>query len=248
MSIKKSSKITTTKPISQTTPPPPLLKEGEIAVTGVLREMQLEEKDIRESQLKYGIYQLTQINAEDLAKLPAGGSSLLIEKPLNNANTYLGKCTQIIGKIDETWLEETKDQRQAGTLFAHEGIAFIPLELTKLEYSKCSPYVDKTQEDIDLIKSYNNEKQSFSGVVKRMARVVPDLGPYDYELTLDKPFIDDENAAGIDLEVKDLLIAPAYNKTWIQLEENMGKRVTLSGYMTWGFAESRYFLVTEVEN
>jgi hypothetical protein len=102
----------------------------------------------------------------------------------------------------------------------------------------CSPYYGSGE-------PANATYVTLSGLLKRFERPAPDID-YDYTLALDEPYLDENNATGLNMYVKNYVVIPSTSALWLKLEGNIDKHVTLDGYFSWGFAESKYFTVTGV--
>jgi len=90
------------------------------------------------------------------------------------------------------------------------------------------------------------DNTTFTGTIIRMVRPSPDI-TYDYILKLDKPYRDDNNASGMTLNVDQLVLLPGGAKVWETLENNIDKKVTLTGWFEWGYAETKHFVVFSIK-
>lgn len=89
--------------------------------------------------------------------------------------------------------------------------------------------------------------ETYMGTLKRIARPSPEI-PFDYSLDLISP--PETHGAlngGSGLPQKSIIIVPNNDVIGGQLKLFVGKKVSVSGTPSWGFAETDYLDVTKVE-
>lgn len=209
-------------------------------MTGILREMGLDEEFKTKRFISEGLFQLTKLNTDDGKKLPYKATSLFIEKYPNDLTDLVGKCVTVKGKLDVDWITKI-DKTLKENKFMYEALVFIPSSVDKNDYSKCDGYTDSSGVIPEASKTV-----TLSGIIKRQPRLVPDVGPYDYILILTEPYISEENASGKPQKIGSISIAPQNNDVWAKLESKIDKATAVEAYELWGYFESKYLLVTRV--
>jgi hypothetical protein len=151
--------------------------------------------------------------------------------PSNKSNEFIGKCVTLTGVIPNEWkgvkLGETLDRS-----------AINVLSVSALDFTACK--TTYTPGVIDTTKV-----QSWNGKIERENRPACDIG-YDYKLTLTTPYMDNNNASGQPLLVKDLVMIPNTDALWKIFEQNINKTVEIKGESKGGYAESTYILVNDI--
>lgn len=180
--------------------------------------------------LRVSDFELTHFTSENNT-LGIDPQIMFIEDTNFDYQAFVGKCVRAKIKILEYPNYSVRD--------AYMG---IPVNITSLSFannqSACKYYSQKGD-------PINAEYLTLSGTLKRLERPSPDVD-YDYTLTLDEPYLDTNNAAGLNMYVKNIVIMPGSNSLWLDVENNIGKHVKIVGYFSWGFAESKYFRVTSI--
>lgn len=82
---------------------------------------------------------------------------------------------------------------------------------------------------------------TFKGVIQHSLRPAPDIA-YDYKIVLDEPYLDKYSSVG----GPEPYYAKEYEINIFDALKYVGKHVVLEGYLAWGYAESRYFVVTKI--
>jgi hypothetical protein len=83
------------------------------------------------------------------------------------------------------------------------------------------------------------------GVIQTAERPAPDIA-YDYQIELISPIYDPLNASYPDLPISSLVIIPKTEIQERELVKNLGNEVTVSGYLSWGYAESRPLVLESI--
>ncbi len=153
----------------------------------------------------------------------------------------VGKCIKTSGSVKKGW--ESLDKSEYNGTFTY---GYSVLEPNKnpqvLDFSKCSSYPATPVGEKD-----ESVKRVLSGVLVHTDRFAPDMS-YDYLLILDKPNVEPLNASGINnFKLEQYDVSPLDNNTWKNFEENINKKVTVTGYMRWGYAESTYLETHEIK-
>lgn len=193
-------------------------------VIGVVRTTGLTDQEKKEIGLNFGDYQITDFNKVD-GKEGLDGYYLETNDP--QYKVLLGQCVRSEGATKLL----NNDQSY------NRGI-FIPTRIEKNNSLICGHYTSTVTEENNEI----FEEIKFTGVLGRFNRPSPEIN-YDYELKLDQPFIDEDNASGLPQEIKSVIVVPNDGQIWKKIEDNIDKKVNIYGYMLSGFAESRYFEV-----
>ena len=94
--------------------------------------------------------------------------------------------------------------------------------------------------------STKEKVMTFSGKLMRFERPAPDIA-YDYQLELDTPYIDNNNASGMPQTLKSIIVLPSTQEISLQLENHIQKNVSVQGEWRWGYAESKVFMVTDLK-
>ncbi len=197
-------------------------------VIGVLRTAGLSEKEKQNLGIDTGEYQIT-----DLAEsVNSQYARYFIVNTIDQANLMIGKCVQAQGEI-----------RPEKTSFTDPSIAnaFISLSsISLLDYSRCSPY-----QNLPTAKTPTQTTQIFFGTIERMDRAAFDIY-YDYQIKLNEPYLDHENASGLPQTTLTLVVIPATNAIWQKIEENLGEKIQIVGTFEWGYAETKHFTIKEL--
>ena len=146
---------------------------------------------------------------------------------------WLGKCVRVVGNIPEEW--KNKDMNDS-----YQRLALNITNVEKINNSTCNPYPQTP-----LVNS-NQEKLIFEGTIIYGKRPSPDTG-YDYQLKLVKPFIDQNSPVGRPQEISLIDVIPSTNNIWSKLESNINKKISVEGYMVWGYSESKYLETISVK-
>lgn len=209
-------------------------KANETVVTGVFRTSGLSEEEKQKFGLTTVNYQITDFG--DYQKVYQEEQVMGYYLLSNNvSDELLGKCIRVAGSIPEEWKNKNKAD-------AYDRLALNVTNVDKIDNSNCNPYA-QTQPNID----NTQEKLVLRGEVVRAKRPAPDIG-YDYQLKLTEPFIDKFSSAGSPQKVSLIDISSTTNNLWNELENNINKEISVEGYMAWGYAESRYLQIVDIQN
>lgn len=200
---------------------------GELQTTGFT------ESDISWYNLEDGEYQLTYLGEIDSDKIADYEivTRVFIEPQGEDIDRYWGKCVSISGDLQE----------EVGGLLKKVGYGNdIPVfDLKKIEEvdeSKCSKVYS--------VEPIGTEKfdGSISGELTRSVRPAYDIS-YDFELKLTEPSL--ELSGGSGLLTESIYVSPI-SSVADEFTNSLDKKVKLEGYLTWGYAESRHFVVTKI--
>lgn len=159
----------------------------------------------------------------------------------DTAGDYLGKCVRIKGEVAEGW--QNVDQANGFTIDGKYTFRRSLLELSELTQANlqdCLSDYDNTQG----IPSGLDERTEIIGTIKIGERPAPDIS-YDYRIIPDSPFYDISMATGNDEVVDFVDIVPGTDEMELAFLINLGKKFKITGAMVWGYAESRYLIVTD---
>jgi len=206
--------------------------ENTISVTGVIRSAGLME----EEKVKFGLpnvkYQITDfVQGSESADIY--GYYLITND--DTLGSLMGKCVKVAGTVPGEWKE-----KDLGNPFTYSRSALDLISFENLDYTSCNPYSNITADPSD------EQKFTLQGVIIHDERPAPDIG-YDYIFTPDKPFYDKFSPAGSGQYTSVISASPSSKNTWIDTENNIGKKVEIEGYMLWGYAESKYFEIISVK-
>jgi len=216
--------------------------EPDQTFVGVLREMNLDDESKKNAQLIDGQLQLVLLNKSDRAKLPKGTTSLFIEDYPDGVRSLLGSCVSLKGKLSKDWINGTQSQRNANSDFTYKGVVITASAIDKIDFSNCEGYTDNSSE---MTKGQTSDV--YTGQVQRLARVSPDVGPFDYIFVVDTPIESATNPSGLIQKTTWVPLTPANNTVWEAIETNISKNLVIEAYKLSGFAESQYLYVTRVK-
>ncbi len=193
-----------------------------MTITGVVRASGLSPDEKTKLGLHFSDYQLTDLNLPIKDAKTALGYFLETDNP--ELAKLLGQCVSFRGlpkNIQTTY----------------ERLAFQPLAIQNLYPYYCNPY-----KSTPLSGQPEGNKRTYQGTITHFPRPVPDVA-FDYQLILEKPITEDYGASGSSQKTSQILIMPANNQIWQDLEKKIGNTTTLTGYKTTGLAQSHYLLV-----
>ncbi len=205
------------------------VQSGSLTLTGVIRTSGLSDDEKQRLGLFGVSYQITDLSKKDKEDLD--GYYLLPSD--QKLETFLGKCVHVIGTEPTEWLSRDKtDSYQRSTLVLNS--------INQIDGAECSP---------SLATSVGNnsgaKKLTLQGIVENSTRPAPDIY-YDYQVKLAKPLLDEYNASGLPQEVSRIIVIPESKDLWVKLMDSVNLEVEIQGYMEWGYAESKYFKLTEL--
>lgn len=213
--------------------------EESYEITGIFRDMFLDEETKAEIMLTTGRYQLVQLNPEDVKTLPYDVTGIYLESTPEKPNTYLGKCVTIKGTLDKEWFDKTTQAREDKKRFIFDQIAIKANSIEKMNFKECSGYPD-----ISASSDFTSaEKVILTGVIERIARDQPDIGPYDYIIEVPEEDAQESTEAAFvaELRAEGYIVAeslptdrtrlvPMNNSVWEKLEINMREKAAIEGY------------------
>lgn len=215
-------------------------EERSVTLTGIIRSGGLSKEEKTKLGLNFSNYQLTDFNIGQYQAGKVYGYFLESNDP--EIKNFEGKCVEVKGKIKEGW-GNLQDQRfELNNQYTYNRLAFVHEEVNQKNYADCQIFPDPKPINRTSFKKI----EKVSGIVEHALRLAPDIS-YDYRLRLAKPFIDPLDASGNPKVYPFLDISPLNQTILLELERNMGQKVTVEGEMTWGYAESRYLKVISVK-
>jgi hypothetical protein len=215
------------------TEPPVNVRNGAedlVTLIGVVQSSGLRDEELRSLNLQGVRYQLAEVNANDYN---VSGAFLVN----GNLSQLVGKCVRVQGDFVEGWEGVNMDSSSISGVFAYGRTALNVISTERLNYDNCTIY-----EEVEPFDMQFHQRRQFIGTVDRVERPAPDIG-YDYVINLNEPFEDPLDAAGPGIARDTLVIMPGSNSIWRTIEESMGAQVLLEGFMTWGYAETRHFVI-----
>lgn len=153
---------------------------------------------------------------------------------------YLGRCVSITGKIVNGWENLEENNYIINGKWTYGRSALVVNDVSIIDVNNCVYDFDWINGRVD-----GQEYEKFVGQIGFAERPAPDIS-YDFEIILPKPYEDDRNATGRAIWRDALDISPGTDEILVQLLENIGKDVEIYGYWEWGYAESRFFMVTAI--
>lgn len=188
---------------------------------------------INQTMVKYAKYQVTYLNTKENV---IGADSLtdkfdgafLIGKDAD-IEKYWGQCVEVAGSLTNDVANEDLVDNFYRVFMNVDSIT---------PSTKCT---------IEITANPNNTaSKTFKGTIVKAERPEPDI-TYDYKLMLTTPYTDAENASGLEQKVTEIIITPASKEMFDAIRSNYNKKVEISGEWIWGFAESKFFLVSNIK-
>ncbi len=206
------------------------LVEGYFKKNGLIRTTGLSalagEKELM--MLTHSDYQLTNLKPDKTKIKDVDYDGFYIEDTDFDYPALVGNCVEV----------EVQSAIESTASFAnYKRFPAKVLSLSSVPREKCNPYTNAPKA--------SGASTSITGTLERMTRPSPDIF-YDYILNFDEVVTDTNNASGMTQEVKSYVLVPSSDKTWGDLEDNIGNQVSIDGTFEWGFAESKYVLVSKV--
>ena len=90
------------------------------------------------------------------------------------------------------------------------------------------------------------ETLTFTGIIEPMTRPAPDIN-YDFALHLDEPFLNKLSSLGPDTMETSLVLIGDTDTIQNQIAAKVGKHVSVTATLEWGYAESQYLKVIEIK-
>lgn len=218
------------------------IDENQITLIGVLRTSGVSDHMAAGWSISKPTYQITSLTTKfSYSNIEFDGAYLVnSDVPLEK---YLGRCVQLKAGVQELSKSFINGDYLVNGEYTYKNLLLYPIKVQPLLFLFCKPYNNKlSSEDIEK----DPQRLLVTGTMGRLTRDTPDIG-YDYEIILDIPYIDPLSSAGPSKQKNSILVVPATNSIWEKIERNIGKRVTLDGHMSWGYAESRFLLVRTLE-
>ena len=153
---------------------------------------------------------------------------------------FLGKCTWIRGVIKPGWENVQQSGFKLNGNYTYRRLALIMRnEVSHLDNTDCGK--------IFIHKPYSEaNKIILSGILQYAQRPAPDID-YDYQLKLDNPYKDNNNASGMEQTVDTVIILPADYEISEQINSFIEKKVQVNGSWQAGYAESKFFSIESIE-
>lgn len=212
-------------------------QEKSLTIIGVMRASRLLPEEKTKLGLLESSFQVTDWPIKKPSNSQVYGYFLEASDP--KFETYLGKCVEVKGKIKRGWKNVNKNKFNINKQYTYQRSAIIPESVVERESSTCDPY------SVKATSAKTSLKKTYSGKLARENSGAPDTG-YNYKLIFDKPINETWGSTGSQ-ETSDIPLVPSNNPVWLGFEGNIGKRVTVVGHKTWGYAESEYLLVTQID-
>lgn len=210
----------------QLNPPTIPVEPNSVTAVGVLRTSGLSDDEME----RLGIYPDFQVS--DVAADPQSTVQGFYLLTPDIDVTLSGECVKVSGVIAEGWVDHPDSYSRS---------ALEKVKLEKLDNTLCNPYrnpgggVPEGQASV-----------RFTGTLLLNRRPAPDIG-YDYQLKLDQPFLDNDSPAGSPQWVSSVEVVPSSDVIWRSVQENLNRKVTVEGFMLWGYAESKYFRAESIQ-
>jgi hypothetical protein len=188
-------------------------------------------------------YQLTKSLVLDGWLEKITGMFLVVNNNLD-LQSYLGKCVMVNGKIKNGWEDIISKNYKINGKWTYNRSALIVDSIKVKDLDLCIGNYDRTIKDKNVQEGL--EYKTAKGTLGFTKRTAPDIS-YDLEIILDEPFIDELNASGNPVLTKRLDISSGSDEIYKQIISNIGKNAEASGYMEWGYAESRFLSVDKLK-
>jgi len=203
---------------------------NEITKIGIIRTAGLSDEEKQKNDIASVQFQLTDFGRNEASQNLQGFYLLANNKSIE---TLVGACVAVTGTIPLEWKNKSQND-------PYNRSVLRITKIEKLDNSKCNPYAQASAGDTG-----ESKKLTFRGAIKRATRVSPDIN-YDYQIQLKEPYLDNTSASGSPQETSSFDIIPSTNETWISLENNINKEVEITGYLAWGYAESKYIDIVSI--
>ena len=215
-------------------------KEETLSLTGMVMTSGLSDSEKKVLDIKADYQLIKGINSEDW---PEKINGMFLENLNIDYSKYHGKCVYLTGKIKKGWEDLQRDNYEINGMWSYYRSTINTETIKPLEYKEC---IGKNYTLDHGNRTDNTEYKVALGTLNFTKRPAPDISE-DIEIILDKPFIDDQNASGQPVITKRLNITPATDEIYLKMLENIGKKAEVSGYMVWGYFESRYLNVYSIQ-
>ncbi|MCA9371653.1 hypothetical protein KC726_02020 [Candidatus Woesebacteria bacterium] len=194
-------------------------------ITGIVRTSGLTQEEKKLFKLTDGSYQVTEL---DQNKYAIGG--LFLEGDMDFAS-YINVCVAVTGTIDPRWVEAIIHNSTLQGRYTYDRFAMNVTHMATLGLEYCT-YTLPGQE------LFTGENKTLTGTILTFSRPAPDIA-YDYVLITSHPNT---------LESEEVILVPQNYQILSAINEGVGQKITVSGTMQQGYAESQYLHVTRVTN
>jgi len=158
-----------------------------------------------------------------------------------NLSQHLGNCVEISGKIKDGWENLLINNYEINGVWTYYRSALNVSKINKIDIEKCIIDYNTIPKDIKYFK-YKTVVGTLSFTKKRPA---PDITS-DLEIKLDEPFMDENNASSQPVLITTMEIAGGTDELYIQILNNIGKKVEAGGYIQTGYAEGTYLNINRL--
>lgn len=159
-------------------------------------------------------------------------------------SNYLGKCVSVSGKINSGWESLENNKYEINEKWTYNRSAMVVNKIDVTDFNNCIVSHDRAVKDKKTLEGLDYKVAK--GVLEFGKRPAPDIS-YDFIIILDEPFIDEQSASGKPILTKQLDISPGNDEIFMRIIDNIGKKAEISGYMEWGYAESRFLRVDNLQ-
>ena len=215
------------------------LKKPEITISGIIFTSGLSDDEKNTFKINSD-YQLIKSAPENSWEDPVN-TYFLYANGLD-LSKYLGKCVNLTGYLYSGWENIDKNNFLVNGRWTYDRSAFAIGSVSEKGLTECINDFDNTVKPEEGVKI---KHLTFTGILNISKRLSPDIN-YDFEINIEKIFIDEVNATGESVEQSKLVILPATDELLIEFLGNVGKQVEVGGYMQWGYSESRFLMVDSV--
>jgi hypothetical protein len=215
---------------------------NKITLIGVIRDSGLRQEEADALNIPLPRYQITDLTNKSFKYKEIEFNGAYLNESNLEISKNIGRCVEITGVDTEINTLVTSDYMVNGQ-YTYNRMVLSPLKLKILNNKFCNVY---TFNESSLT---NLKKVTLEGKITRFTRPAPDIG-YDYQIILKEPFTDENNASGLPQTVNSCLIVPISDEIWKKIEGSIKgdkDNLTLEGYENWGYAESKYILVTSIK-
>ena len=147
----------------------------------------------------------------------------------------LNKCITISGDVIEGWKNIAALNFMLNGIYTSGNSALENIKVIgEVPYENCT--INK------LLVPEESEIKTYQGIVREIERPAPDIS-YDYVLEFTKPQ-EIANAAGTPT-IEHIVIMPTTIPVEKYIQETLGKIIELTGFISWGYAESTVFYITQ---
>lgn len=206
---------------------------------GVLREVDMLQDQAQRMQLQLPAYVVT-TEAFTLASRPTA-RHLYLKQTQVPADTSMeelaGKCVEVAGTLDPLSMEQDGMYNGEALL---GGFILVTPTISSVDMQNCDSVISKATRPVEY------ETLELEGVVSRINRPAADIA-YDYVITTTVPIPGASDMSGTGRPINSLVVMPSDFETYRSVEESLGEDVKVRGYLQWGYAESQFFTVEELD-